>query len=442
MMTNVSATARALATNLRAKSIPIKHVQALDLIAAGAGLANRHVLATLPDVPKIARINLALLTSAATVLARHDLGRRITIVNETIAVLTPAAEQKPDEIIEIEFCHLSITQSEFANPDAFLATDRGRRFLERLTSELYYTRYEPDRNVMRLSAANKLAEAILDAKRSADGDQGQAARMAVAGHFGFGYELDDYWWNEAREKVGTILERVETHLRDEEIEVSFDPDDWLSSLEDRVLDILESEDDSEATDLICSADCFEAVFIFKPEGYVIDQMVSSNKAWPDFADLHVGPELQHGLASLGYSIADYRRISGNRNPSEDLLRGLKKRPQPLLDPEQLREIVENACSQNFLFAIYAIVPVQDLLDLDLAKPITFSQAAIATYNPFSGTFHEVTPKQPVTVEPNEGELFCGGEYVSPDAICGFYTPVFKSFLNNEASPTKELVHAA
>src|SRR3546814_5179148 len=73
----------------------------------------------------------------------------------------------------------------------------------------------------------------------------------------------------------------------------------------------------------------------------------------------------------------------------------------LVSPAELEEIIDNSCAQYFLFALYAIIPVQELIDIDLKKPMTFSSAAVASYNPFSGTFHEVRVNRPITVTPKE-----------------------------------------
>src|SRR3546814_1967979 len=96
-MINTTAIARALKANLAAQSIRIKHVQALDLIAAGIGLANRHVLATLPNLKPIQWVNIQLLTSAATALALHDVARRQTIIVETSELLQKHATSRSEE---------------------------------------------------------------------------------------------------------------------------------------------------------------------------------------------------------------------------------------------------------------------------------------------------------------------------------------------------------
>lgn len=96
-MTDPKTAARSVAARLAARSISIRHKQALDLVAAGVGLANRHVLAKLPALPPIRRVNLQLLTSAASVLARHDLVRRQIIVEETSEALVPTSASTRDD---------------------------------------------------------------------------------------------------------------------------------------------------------------------------------------------------------------------------------------------------------------------------------------------------------------------------------------------------------
>lgn len=88
-MTDPKTAARAVATRLAESEISIKHVQALDLVAAGCGFQDRSKLTDLAELPVLKRVNARLLASAATVLARHDLTRRTKIVDATTAVLIP-----------------------------------------------------------------------------------------------------------------------------------------------------------------------------------------------------------------------------------------------------------------------------------------------------------------------------------------------------------------
>jgi hypothetical protein len=88
-MTDPKTAARDVATRLASRDIPIKHVQALDLVAAACGYQDRSKLKDLSELPVLKRVNARLLASAATVLARHDLDRRATIVETTTDVVVP-----------------------------------------------------------------------------------------------------------------------------------------------------------------------------------------------------------------------------------------------------------------------------------------------------------------------------------------------------------------
>ncbi|QAY80326.1 hypothetical protein [Sphingosinicella sp. BN140058] len=437
-MTNTTTAARALAANLSARAIAIKHVQALDLLAAGAGLANRHVLAQQPSLPSIKRVNIALLSSTATVLARHDLQRRQIIIDETSAVLAPAAAFK--ELLEVENIRISIAEIE--SPDLFLQTDRGEGFVKDLCNDLYYSRYSRYSNdgPMSLKQGNELAAMILEAKAAPLTEDGPSdpVEAAIARFFRFGEETDDFWYGSGRSEVETIVQKLADAIEELEIDVALDVDDWVSALEDPVCQLLADEDDSEASDLLGSYDKCEVNFFLIPQGYVLDQMVRSHKPWPDFAHLGVGPELQHALSSLGYTVAEYRRMSGNgRENDEPLLHGLKKRSEPLVTPTELKELVENACSDYFAFSLYAVISIQDLIKLDLTKPITFSQAAISVSHPYSGTFYDTIKKHPITVLPREGGLFANVGY-SPADSCGLYTPAYAASLSNPQPAARAL----
>jgi hypothetical protein len=88
-MTDPKTAARTVATRLAESEISIKHLQALDLVAAGCGFQDRSKLKDLAELPVLKRVNRRLLESVATVLARHDLARRTRIVDITSDVLLP-----------------------------------------------------------------------------------------------------------------------------------------------------------------------------------------------------------------------------------------------------------------------------------------------------------------------------------------------------------------
>ena len=432
---NITKAGRELATNLRARGITIKHVQALDLLAAGAGIKNRQALAALPFLPDLKAVHTALLTTAATVIARHDLDRRNLIIAETSAVLLSEAKTQEglaeaDDILHLTK-HLKIRPSELGEPESFCTTPRGTEFIEALCDDLYYERYSRDYNsVIKLDQGNKIAASILEAKRSAaPGAEPMEIEAAIAEHIPAEY-VGDYWFYHGYEQVLAVLQGIADDLDAEHPGHSFEPDEWIEALQDPICEHLVETDDSAPSDLLGRFDQCEILFFLIQDGHTLDEMISSNRNFSDFSDLHIGPELQHPLSRLGYTISEYRALSRNRNASEDLRRGLRKRPQPLLDASELKEIVENASASNFLFAVYAIVSLPDLINLDLSRPATFNNAAIATYNPYTGTFMDVSSKKNVTVEPFEGRFESGAVGYSPDDICGLVHSHYFSELRN------------
>jgi hypothetical protein len=85
-------------------------------------------------------------------------------------------------------------------------------------------------------------------------------------------------------------------------------------------------------------------------------------------------------------------------------------------------MVDNSCASYFMFVAYAIVPLSQLLRIDLASPATLSDAHIATYNPMNGTFHDAEHVRNLTVSPKNGRYYSGSHGYSPENICCLHTP--------------------
>ena len=124
--------------------------------------------------------------------------------------------------------------------------------------------------------------------------------------------------------------------------------------------------------------------------------------------------------------------SGNRHPADrPLSHHARRRRAPIIAYEQLAEIIDNACSTSFLFCLYAIVPIPDLIALDLSRPVTFEKCWVATMDPINGTFFDVPANGPVTVKPEDGRFLSGGHLRwSPENICGLQTPYYHASVRN------------
>jgi hypothetical protein len=193
-------------------------------------------------------------------------------------------------------------------------------------------------------------------------------------------------------------------------------------------------DDSSVADLFASYDRCELLFRFSAERWLDDALVFSHRPWPETSELAITANLQFALNNLGYTIGEFRKASGNRHPADSALpRHARRRRAPIISHEQLAEIIDNACSTSFLFCLYAIVPIPELIALDLSRPVTFEKCWVATMDPINGTFFDVPANGPVTVKPEDGRFLSGGHLRwSPENICCLHTPYYHASVTQAA----------
>lgn len=280
----------------------------------------------------------------------------------------------------------------------------------------WFRAYEPSRDCMTLKQGNAIAEVILDAHAAGEDVHAALATSSL-------FPRNDVW-PAAREAARDLVRRYDEDLQDL---TRREHAALLSELACRIEPALADADTSTPGDALSSCDRAEVLFVLSPKGkHPLDASITSHRPWPDFAELTVTEDLVHALAALGYTLGDYRKASGNGHASERPRGKVRigrpdfpRRPTPLCSLEAVREMVDNACSTNFLFALYAMVPIAQLIDLDPGRPITFSRAAIATWDPWNGTFHDAVSVPAITVTPAMGTLMSPARWYSPDHICGF-----------------------
>lgn len=329
---------------------------------------------------------------------------------------------------ELTFALLSLASGRDGTAFSEEETQQLDTFLRSYAKDVYFERWTPSSSPLNLNQTAPLADCIIEGRRQ--GKTGEFALLASQRLIA----------NDLEEEVYELVAAIIADLSDHEIFANLSPieeDHLTEELLWRLADILSEEDQSSVADIFSAHDHTEVVFMFTPNPGELESMIWSNRPWADFSDLVVDDTLAHGLSCLGYTTSDYRAASGNRNPSRPRRGSIRlqnppfKRPSPpLCSMEKVKEMVENACSNAFLFCLYAIVPVRALLDLNPNQALHFSKAAIATYNPFSGTFHEACFAQSVTVTPAMGRLFSPHGWYTPDDICGFSTRHFHAELTN------------
>jgi hypothetical protein len=287
--------------------------------------------------------------------------------------------------------------------------------LDREVGNAWFSTYEPQRHCRTLREGTALAAAILEAHaRGAEPEAALSESGALA--------CRDAWYA-ARDVAKDIVDGHEKDLGDV---TRSQHSALIAALAERIETMLIDADTSRPRDALSSHDRAEVVFVFTAPGkHDLDGSIASHRPWPEFGELYVNDDLAHALACLGFTVGQYRKASGNVYQSDRArgafrLRrpGIQRPTTPLCTLQQVEELVDNACAMHFLFCVYAIVPIAQLLDIDSARPMTFSKAAVATWNPWEGTFHDAAMAQAVTVTPNMGKLIAPAHLYSPDSICG------------------------
>ena len=308
--------------------------------------------------------------------------------------------------------------ADLADFDAFLASDAGADWIAQLAEAVPHTRYWRDRSdCWSLKQLNGLAAKIIDALY-----EGQDAEFAMEAEFPPS-EFGDTWHYQIARPLRDQLDAAGIGDTDGEIR-----DEIRSAWEDAAAD----RDDSQVADLFASHDRCELLFRFSTEQWLDDSLIHSRKPWPEASALSVTRNLQFALSNLGYTVTEFRKRSENPHPAcEYLQRSARRRRAPIVTWDQLNELIDNACSTSFLFCLYAIVPIPDLIGLDLSKPVTFEKCWVASLDPINGTFHDVEANGPVTVGPDDGRFLSGGHlHWSPENICGLYTPHYHGVVCN------------
>jgi len=195
---------------------------------------------------------------------------------------------------------------------------------------LLHPMVDGNRGSLDLRTSNEIGDQILDIKLSRSHED---IEDILANHFGGERPAEDSYEEEyesdIREKVEDLAELIE-----EEGLSSLDVDEWLDAIKEIVVDHMSDNDDSTVRDMLNSFDRCEVAFIFKRPGHSLDRMISSHQPWSDPAEISMDAELQFVLSRLGYTISEFREITGNKHPSDQLVPGLRKRAERLIDPDQ------------------------------------------------------------------------------------------------------------
>lgn len=331
----------------------------------------------------------------------------------------------------LDLIGIELKREEISDPASFLYSDRGEKWMASILSGAYYTRwYEgSQRSPYELDFCNKIAGKVLESKYSSlcPGE----VEEVIEEHFNGVQEPDDVYHNEHRSdierKVRDLAQDIED-LGDEKLD-SIDEERWCDEIRDIITNHMAENDDSSVYDMFGSYDRFELVVRFDPN----NNYIAVNGYGPDFNKLCIDQALRNNLARLGYTIGDYRRMSGRtntkRHPGEKTKCEVPVRSRPLISEKELRSLVEESCATNFSFVLYASISLTDIFKLDLTKPIVLSNCAIASYNSMNGTFFDVQHKAAVILDPKHDRLTEAWGY-SPEDVCCLYMPYYHAKIAN------------
>jgi hypothetical protein len=430
---------------LDARDIAIKHSQALELVAAGIG-TDRHNLAQMRNLPEMSRVNLKLLTSVASVIARHDLDRRSAIIETTTAVLM----QQPDSDAlasaqVVHFVHggidVVITAAELADPGAFLQTEKARPIIDELLKDQYFSRWESNSSGLSEKTCNAIASDAIELLRSATtpAERKFAAESAMCAHLRPN-TIENWWWHEGRSAWDSIADALADAVEEAGVE-GYDAEDWSWAIEDLASQRLNDADDSTPDVALSSFDRVEMMFWLIAPGTSVDDLCHIAGPWPEAARVQLNDQFQFALSKLGHTITDWRRHVGSKEASH--LTGLRRsrkdaislvggEQRPLVSLDDLVTIVDNGCTQYFGLVLYAWVPLADVLELDMSQPVRLTNPRVALYNPYAGTFMEAgqTSGAVVVQDGRDGEFNALVGY-SPRDICGLVMTGFEGNLENE-----------
>lgn len=344
--------------------------------------------------------------------------------HETMLDEDPVMERQEAAEEMFDIGDVTMTLAEMADPHVFLETDRGKAWLGRHTDAAYYTEwYDGNRSPMELKWCNKMAFAMLDEKRK--GDAGEHAESILEAEFDNGNGPEGAYDEQYRRDVEAEIDRMAEDVEDMDDAPDFDAEEWKEAMRDRIVEHMAENDSSSVLDMIGSYDRCEIVVRFSPSNDPIECPSQ------EFDRMVIDDALQRTLAGLGYTVSDYRRMSGSKKPSHSLKGPSKqpRRPQPLINEEDFRTLVAESYASTFNIVLYAIVPLSDIVALDLTKPFALDGYAIASYNSNNGTFFDIRRREAVTIMPGEGEL-TGVQGYAPENICGLHTPDYHARISN------------
>jgi len=334
--------------------------------------------------------------------------------------MNAAASGMETDSLYIDSVEISVSSSDLEAPDQFLKTANGLKIVDHVLRDTYFTAWEPSRSPLSDEQCTKIASKTLTYLREAKTPQERrsAGEQAIIETLRYS-EAEEVYHEDAYGKASELITEIQNGIFHSDFEADFDEDLWLEVLEEVCCAKMREDDTSKPADMICNVDRAEIIFHIKPADHDLEDMCSIAGPFLNLDKVRIDRALAHGLAVLGYTTDEFQAAFQSTMPHEPDYEQPAKRTDAIVTLDQIEEMVENACSTYFQWVAYAQVQLTDLFNLDLTKPIAFSQVAIAAYNLGAGTFQDVRVQREFIVQDGvDGRLEATDVGYSPNEICG------------------------
>lgn len=205
-----------------------------------------------------------------------------------------------------------------------------------------------------------------------------------------------------------------------------DEDAWSEACQEAYERRIVEDDTSTTLGCISSFDKAEVLFFLHAPDHSIDEMCTITGPWIEPKAVLIDDEFCFALSRLGITVEEWRQATGSEM-EDSTTRPVPAPLERLMTAEKLAECIENGCTKNFCIVLYGQVPLADILKMDMSKPFSLTNATIAVYDQYSGTFHDERLKRTVTFQDGvDGSWNASDVGPSPDSICGLVASCYES----------------
>lgn len=340
---------------------------------------------------------------------------------------------EPDPYSSRKGLSVDLTAEQLADPDAVPSSVMAE-IIEHVARNSGHCRWESSSSGLEQETIDSITTSAIANLRTAKDSKSRrfAVEKAIVSEVRTSDPFDD-WIHNGHDEWSIVSQAIEEAAGEAALADSYDETNWLDLVSDLYQDHVRDEDDSKPTDVVHSRDMTEIMFWLVPPGCTSEEMTSIAGPWPDAARVVPDDTFRHALAKLGIDLDAWRAEVGT--DEDDDMQGPSDAAAipdgPLISIPDLVTIIENGCTQNFGLVLYAYVPLNDVLKLDLSRPFAFDRARVALYNPYAGTFMDMRTREGrIVVQDGVDGRLEGLLGSSPKDFCGLAMDCYQTRLSD------------